>query len=78
MKNASEAETPCQRLWNEGAMNSLEQMTLEDSRGLGRKRARKNLFVVLLLVGFVGAVFFASFGHIVTEMRPAQVDSQPE
>lgn len=59
-------------------MNSLEQMTLEDSRGLGRKRARKNLLVVLLLVGFVGAVFFASFDHIVSEMRPAGVESQPE
>ncbi|WP_404933653.1 hypothetical protein [Nitratireductor sp. L15S-10] len=78
MKDASESDTPCRELSNEDAMNSLEQMTLEDSRGLGRKRARKNLLVMLLLVGFVGAVFFASFGHIVSEMRPAGVESQPE
>jgi hypothetical protein len=64
--------------WIEDAMNLLEQMTLEESRDFVRRRARKNLLVVLLLVGFVGAVFFASFGHILGEMRPAQVETQPE
>jgi len=53
---------------------AIPRLTTEESRVVMRRRKRGNLLLMLVLYGFVGAMFVLSFAHMQTESGQAASD----
>lgn len=51
--------------------DAIPRMTTEESRVVMRRRKRGNLLLMVVLSGFVGAMFVPSFGHVRMESGQA-------
>ncbi|MEO9611561.1 MAG: hypothetical protein ABJG86_19250 [Nitratireductor sp.] len=56
----------------------MDHISTEESRALGRRRARMNWVVFSLLAAFVVAVFVLSFTHIQGESNPPEAAAGSE